>query len=286
MSKPRVLLKSAATRLGLIPRPPIVIQLGKDGEKLRSPRKLQHFHGEQFPPDQTHWRMPAHIDWSRRAWLRTLRSLYDQPLSFPTSLSPEAGLLLHSIVLNHRPRVCLEIGCNIGISTLWIAGALVESGQGRMFCFDDFGKINRSHGLPGQPTDRHEFFLDQLRSAEVSDRITVTKGLSPDTVLTRQNEIVAAGRAGGHAGSSGLQFAFIDGDHTPAGVMRDFLAVEPMLDTGALVVLHDTFPFVCGWTGPRQLLNTLHEVSTGTYQVLDLFLSPVNYGLAVLRRIG
>lgn len=52
----------------------------------------------------------------------------------------------------------------------------------------------------------------------------------------------------------GVDFAFIDGDHTIPGVTADLEALSPALNPGALVVLHDVFPELCGCDGPAALL--------------------------------
>ena len=86
--------------------------------------------------------------------------------------------------------------------------------------------------------------------------------------------------------AGGVQLAFIDGDHTPAGVLRDFRAIEPVLNTGGYVLLHDTIPAQCTHAGPRRLLDTIDKVGAGRYERMDLYSAPLNYGLGLLRRIG
>ena len=49
--------------------------------------------------------------------------------------------------------------------------------------------------------------------------------------------------------AGGVQSAFLDGDHSKGG-LADLQAVEPVLQVGSFVVLHDTFPEVCSWHGP------------------------------------
>ena len=284
--RPGSLLGAAARRLGL-GRRRVVVQLGKDGEPLLPPRELEFFPKEQPTPGQMRWVVPRHMETDPRAWVQSLVRLYQHPLSYPFSISPEAGMLLHAVVLNARPRVAIEIGSNIGVSGLWMAGAMHDAGHGKLFCFDDFQPMKRLGELAEhQPPDRERFLRDVLAEAGVADRVEVFPGRSDQEVARAAERIIAEGRAGGHELSAGVQLAFIDGDHNPEGVLRDFKAVEPLLDTGGLVVFHDTFPWMCSWDGPRHLLNTLHMHSTGTYQSIDLYLAPVNYGLAILRRIG
>jgi cephalosporin hydroxylase len=79
--------------------------------------------------------------------------------------------------------------------------------------------------------------------------------------------------------------AFLDGDHSSEGVLAGLQAVEPVLQVGGFVVLHDTFPEVCSWHGPRWLVDNLASVSSATYQACDLYLAHCNYGLTLLRRM-
>ncbi len=285
--RPGSLLGAAARRLGLGRRRQVVVQLGRDGEPLLPPRELDFFPKEQPAPGQIRWALPKHMELDSRRWVQTLARLYQHPLSYPFSISPEAGMLLNAVVLNARPRVAIEIGSNIGVSALWMAGALHDAGAGALFCFDDFQPIKRLGKLAAdQPPDRERFLRDGLAEAGVAERVEVFPGRSDLEVGRAAQRMIAAGGAGGRDRSSGVQLAFIDGDHNPEGVLRDFRAVEPLLDTGGLVVFHDTFPWMCSWDGPRRLLNTLHQHAAGTYQSIDLYLAPVNYGLAILRRIG
>lgn len=48
----------------------------------------------------------------------------------------------------------------------------------------------------------------------------------------------------------------------------------------------EAFPGVCGDDGPRFLLDHVNTIAEGEYQVVDLFLSPINYGLGIMRRVG
>jgi len=97
------------------------------------------------------WNFPAFLDTSI-PWVGVLRDLYAWPLSFPASISPEAGLLLHALVRNIRPRTAVEVGSFIGASTIWMAAALDSAAgdaahspipEGRLggiiHAFDDFG---------------------------------------------------------------------------------------------------------------------------------------------------
>jgi predicted O-methyltransferase YrrM len=64
--------------------------------------------------------------------------MYHEPVSFPASLPPSQGKLLHDLILQHTPSIVVEIGCFIGVSSVWIGSALKKVGGGRLFSLDLF----------------------------------------------------------------------------------------------------------------------------------------------------
>lgn len=221
--------------------------------------------------------MPAWLP--RTSWGDVLRDLYALPEAYPGSVSPQAGMLLHALVLNAAPRTIVETGTFLGVSTIWMSSALQAlRAPCRVHAFDVFDSVPWSHpGLLARlGADSQRTLVEgSLRRAGVEPMVTLHAGDSADQI-TRCAEI-AAGR---------VQFAFLDGDHTETGVVRDFLAVEAHLETGGLVVLHDVFPALCGHAGPRYLIDNLHKVAAGVYERVALSTMPMNFGMAVLRRVG
>ncbi|MFM9997165.1 MAG: O-methyltransferase [Phycisphaerales bacterium] len=243
----------------------------------------------------TAWEFPS-VLCDEPAWLAELRRLYADPLCFPASLSPQAGLLLHALVLNVRPRVVVETGSFLGASTLWMGGAIAESSklkaqrssQAReapaglspsLHCFDDFGPIKpgpwRGGGFEG---DRLSLVRERVARAGLGERVTLYRGDSATELVRARDGLKQLG---------GVDVAFLDGDHTVEGATRDLWAVEPVLNTGGYVVLHDTLPEQCGGhAGPRHVVDRINAITQGLYEACELHLAPLNYGLAVLRRIG
>lgn len=259
----------------------------------------------------TAWHFPAFLD-DRTPWVAMLKELYASPLTFPASMSPETGLLLHSIVRNIRPRTVIEIGTFIGVSTIWIGSALAEAitdpdntpiaqGQPRgiIHCFDDFGPIApgpwRNAALTDRP--RVDVVREHLTRAGLADRAILHQGDSSVEIL-KLAEQLRWGPAGKPPAASsdpaafttsftgGVDFAMIDGDHTPAGVLQDLWAVEPLLNVGGYLFLHDIFPEQCAHAGPRHLLDRLLRVAQGLYEPCEIYTAPLNYGVALLRRVG
>lgn len=225
------------------------------------------------------WTWPKYLNADGCRWLGVLKELYSSPFSFPSSLAPESGLLVHSIVRNHRPKLVIETGSFIGVSTLWIAAALQENGDGGVIhAFDDFGPIEKGPWRDVEmPTGRLEFVAGNIARAGLADHVVFHPGNSSFEMRACQEELRAAG---------GCQLAFLDADHGVVGVWQDFWATEPLLQTGGLVLLHDTFPEYCAYDGPRHLLDHVNEQAAGVYEKLDLYLAPMNYGLGMIRRVG
>src|SRR5205085_10840214 len=125
------------------------------GNRYTLPRELHRFFPKLTDESQhpRGWTFPDFLD-PAVPWVGVLRDLYAWPASFPASFSPEAGLLLYSLVRNIRPRMVVEVGSFLGVSTIWIAAAVesaeadpgqapVADGQPRgvVHTFDDFGPM-------------------------------------------------------------------------------------------------------------------------------------------------
>src|SRR5262245_13311355 len=102
------------------PIPPPAVPPNKYVLPRTSLRFMPRLESEQEHPRS--WSFPATL--GDAPWERELRALYADQIAFPASISPQAGLLLHAVVLNLRPRIVVETGTFLGASTLWMASAL------------------------------------------------------------------------------------------------------------------------------------------------------------------
>jgi predicted O-methyltransferase YrrM len=133
-----------------------------------------------------------------------------------------AADLLHGIVRSIRPENVLETGTHKGRSTSAIASALVKNGTGRLTTVDpvDYGLMSN-----GALTD------DEKRV------VTQVVGQTPDVFPTLDIE--------------DIDFAFIDGDHTLAGMIKDFKFVESRIAETCIVVIDnvsdDGYPEIKGY---------------------------------------
>lgn len=232
----------------------------------------------------TSWAFPKYLDNPDCRWLQSLKEAYLMPITFPASLSAQAGLLVYSLIQNLSPRTILEVGVFCGVSTQWMAAALLENGVAPgtgaiIHCFDDFSPIYKSQWRDAEMlSGRYEFVEERLRMAGLLDYCRLHRGDSSSTIVAMQPRLAEAG---------GVDFAFIDGDHTIPGVVADFRAVEPVLNTGGYLLLHDTYPEQCGnHEGPRHLIDNIHDLGVGSYERVELHISPLNFGMCLMRRVG
>jgi predicted O-methyltransferase YrrM len=261
------------------------------------------------------WVWPPYLDSSSAPWLGVLRELYTQPAMFPASLSPEAGLMLFSLVRNLRPRLVVEVGTYLGVSTIWMAAGLEAAGvdppstRGAsnrhkatasdsqmtghvhnqapaddmlspiIHCFDNFDPMPPGPWRDaGVEQDRDRLVLEALARAGLGHRAALHKGDSSTQITAARDSLRAAG---------GVDFALIDGDHSEDGALKDLWAIEPVLNTGGYLLLHDIYPEQCGGhAGPRHIIEQVRQVAQGVYECCELYTAPLNYGMALLRRIG
>ena len=204
----------------------------------------------------------------------SIDALERDPRSFPGSIYPEIGRLLYSLVRCTRPQTIVETGCFVGYSTLCLAQAAEENGGGHVHSFDVFlprpGYVSPVIGLCEDPLQAARAHLE---SANLSSRVTLHKGVSYESIP----EAFAA------ESQPTVDFAFIDGDHTLQGALKDWNAVEPLIKPGGLIMFHDTEPHVCQWLGPRCLLEHLPNDANRNFHWVGLP-SPEGVGVAIVQK--
>ena len=264
----------------------------RPSERLWLPRHaLSFFPGPiEKAEHPSRWIFPDWLSNDAVPWLRTLAALYRHPAAFPASISPEAGLLLFSLVRNIRPRTVVEVGSFMGISTIWIAAALEEIGEkpadsgdaagrpGLLHAVDTFEDLDANEWRAQRITGRRAMIDDHLARAGLAQRTRVHQGISWEVLPSLHSELRAAG---------GVHLALLDGDHSAEGLRRDVIALEPVLPTGAYILVHDTIPERCGGhVGGRHLLEHINGFAAGLYEHVEIAIAPLNYGLGLFRRMG
>jgi predicted O-methyltransferase YrrM len=132
---------------------------------------------------------------------------------------------LYQAVRERRPKVVLEIGtCHGGTLYLWCQAA---DPNATIISIDlpegDFGG--------GYPDCRAQFYQSFATGAQA---IHLLRADSHSTGTSGQIQKLLAGRT--------IDFLFIDGDHSYAGVKQDFELYSQLLSKDGLIALHDIAP--------------------------------------------
>lgn len=210
-------------------------------------------------------------------WAKALKGIYEEDAAWPASMSPQQGEFLRSLIQNINPKKCLEIGCFIGASTLWICSALEDCGNnGILHSVDLYGdKMPFKHIKYMFLLDALSYIQKRLDEAELSHRNIQHVGHS-HLVGSQYDKLIG----------DELDFLFIDGDHTIEGATGDFLLYEPHLKKGGYLMFHDIYPEVCGWDGPAHVINSIIAKQPGKYQFVELDTAPQNYGISLIKKIA
>lgn len=157
-------------------------------------------------------------------------------------VSDESGLLLYFLVRERVPvPTVVELGSWKGRSTIWLASALRDRGEGKVFAIDTWRgtqcELEHRRMLRGYAENQLlEEFIQNLHRAGLERLVEPIQSTSAD-----------ASRSWPHDRLIGL--LFIDADHTYEAVSEDFRLWSPLVVCGGYIVLDD----VPGWPGPTRL---------------------------------
>lgn len=132
-----------------------------------------------------------------------------------SNIDQKEGKFLFNLIRKHNCSKTLEVGCAMGISSLYICAALE-------------GKENTSHTIidPMQTTDWHSIGITQLDKA----------GVEYYKLLEEPSEFALPRLA--ESGEK-YDFCFIDGWHTFDHTLIDFFYIDRMLEPGGVVAIDD-----------------------------------------------
>jgi len=150
----------------------------------------------------------------------------------PGMLSEESARILFALCYAQEMKGdVVEVGSWQGYSTSFLARAVAETGNGRMYAIDHFrGNAGKEPVYAAGQADLGDLpglFRDHMRKAGLAETVQL---------LAMPNEEAAAEL---RRDGARIRFLFIDGDHSPEGVRRDIDLFFPMLLPGAIVVFDD-----------------------------------------------
>jgi cephalosporin hydroxylase len=152
---------------------------------------LQFFHSgttDKAAKPGDKWEIPNFLKQTNTAWAKTLIEIYQHPMSFPGSVSPQMGNLLRALIMNIAPKHVIEIGSFIGVSSLWIASAMVEYERHHtLHCIDLFPDHTNNPWCPNVTlNDPLGFIYKNIRQCGFQECVEIHKGdsnqLLPDII--------------------------------------------------------------------------------------------------------
>lgn len=125
------------------------------------------------------------------------------------STSDEERAILYDEIKKHKPKSVVEIGTHRGLTTLYMAHALYENGEGIIHTADPFewGAVGNFRKFP--ELEKHIRFY-QKKGEELNDDL------------------------------ESIDFLFVDGFHEKDKVLIEIDRLFPLLTKGAIVYFHDT----------------------------------------------
>lgn len=165
------------------------------------------------------------------------------------------SVFLESLILFTFRKSVVEIGVAFGATTFHLCRAVASNGtNGKVVGFDCWNIHGQNKQFPAFGSKRDVEY--SLGGAHLNNFTLV----EIDTTTPEFHEALKT-----HCPS--IDFAFIDGCHSYAGVKNDFFAIKPFLTEDAIVTFHDTQRI----DGIREFIIDLRTIyNDGTFDYIDL----------------
>ena len=175
-----------------------------------------------------------------------VEKLGQMSLSVPGMVTPEAGKFLYSLCyMQDLKGDVVEIGSWQGRSTIFLATAAKESGNGDFYAIDHFkGNIGKedSYAVGGSLDNLKDNFNQNISNFGLSNVVHLL-----DMTNTEASK---------HVKDKTIRLLFVDGDHTKNGVRKDIELFFPKLKKGSIVIFDDYFE---GFPGLIEAIDELFE---------------------------
>lgn len=148
----------------------------------------------------------------------------------PSMLSPESGKFLYTLCYMQKIQGdVVEVGSWQGYSTSFLARAVRNSGNGKLYAIDHFqGNIGKeSFYVVGNKNlnDLKDNFQRNMQKIGLWNYVNLLD--MPNDLATEKLK------------EKRIRFLFIDGDHTKKGVEKDINLFFPLLKPGSIIVFDD-----------------------------------------------
>jgi predicted O-methyltransferase YrrM len=160
------------------------------------------------------------VRWAR-VLLEGMRHYQLERLNITSGLGQSAWML-YGLVRSLKPKVCVEIGSANGRSACFIGTGLRDNGFGKLYAIDPHSQTAWNDS---GPTDTYAIMRANLKRVGVRRYVEVIRATSEVAAQSWQQPI---------------DLLFIDGDHSYAGVKRDWDLFAPHMQPFGVTVFHDT----------------------------------------------
>lgn len=142
-------------------------------------------------------------------------------------VNPGDRRALYYLIMAFKPLNILEVGTHIGASTLHIARALKQLGQGGCVTSADIVDVNNPETGAWKSAELKYSPKGFAEALECADHVEFYCGPCLKLMNTTQQS---------------YDFIFLDGDHSAKSVYQEVNAALPLLTKGGMILLHDYYP--------------------------------------------
>jgi predicted O-methyltransferase YrrM len=134
----------------------------------------------------------------------------------------DCAFLLYGLVKSIKPRVVVEIGSARGRSACFMGMALKENGSGKLYAIDPHV---RTAWNDDESVETYGCLVENIDKCDLQDFVQIVRDNS---------------EGAGRNWSTPIDVLFIDGDHSYAGVKRDWELFAPHVQPFGVTIFHDT----------------------------------------------
>lgn len=179
--------------------------------------------------------------------------------------SEDISVLLYSLVRRERPRVVVELGTGLGVSTVWIASAMKENGLGVIYTFDNGSHFEKEsvkeflRDLSGpiaplskiaQDGTYVEFVTALFELCDVQEHITlVNDEIDIDSIDNIRSAI----------GPEPIDVIFSDYRHSPAMVEKIVAKFLPLMNETSSIFIDSASSHIPSFLTLERLVQQLNE---------------------------
>lgn len=151
----------------------------------------------------------------------------DEDEKLGLGISPLCRRVIYYLTIALRPESVLEIGTNVGASTIWIAAALSRLDEHRTVTTVDIDDVNHAELGAWRSANMTRTPADCAIELGLSDRIEFHRSDSQEFMRGEARR---------------FDFIFLDGDHSARTVYSEVSLALSILNEGGFILLHDYYP--------------------------------------------